>query len=80
MKEAGFPNEPDVTKPQHTTVFSFPMQSPKGAVCRTDMSAQKQLDLWYTYAKSWCEHKPSVTVSVKEDEWVTHGFMKNLMM
>ena len=70
MKEAGFPNEPDVTKPQHTTVFSFPMQSPKGAVCRTDMSAQKQLDLWYTYAKSWCEHKPSVTVSVKEDEWV----------
>ena len=70
MKEAGFPNEPDVTKPQHTTVFSFPMQSPKGAVCRTDMSAWKQLSLWHTYAKSWCEHKPSVTVSVKEDEWV----------
>ena len=70
MKEAGFPNEPDVTKPQHTSVFSFPMESPKGAVCRKDVSSQKQLDLWHTYAKKWCEHKPSVTISVKEDEWV----------
>ena len=70
MKEAGFPNEPDVTKPQHTSVFSFPMESPKGAVCRKDVSSKKQLDLWHTYAKKWCEHKPSVTISVKEDEWV----------
>ena len=70
MKEAGFPNEPDVTKPQHTSVFSFPMESPKGAVCRTDVNAKSQLSLWHTYAKSWCEHKPSVTISVKENEWV----------
>ena len=70
MKERGFPNEPDVTKPDHTTVFSFPMKSPKGAVCRNEMTAWKQLSLWHTYAKHWCEHKPSVTVSVKEDEWV----------
>ena len=70
MQEMGFPNEPDVTKPDHTTVFSFPMKSPNGAVCRTDMTALEQLNLWKTYADSWCEHKPSVTISVKEDEWV----------
>jgi len=70
MKAEGFPNEPDVNKPEHTTVFSFPAKSPKGAICRNDMTAWKQLSLWHTYAKKWCEHKPSVTVSVKEDEWV----------
>ena len=70
MKDAGFPNEPDVTKPNHTTVFSFPMKSPSGAVCRTDMTALEQLELWKVYAQNWCEHKPSVTISVKEDEWV----------
>ena len=70
MKNMGFPNEVDVTKPEHTTVFSFPMKAPKGAVCRMDMTALEQLELWKVYAKSWCEHKPSVTISVKEDEWV----------
>jgi len=70
MKNMGFPNEVDVTKPEHTTVFSFPMKTPKGAVCRMDMSALEQLELWKVYAESWCEHKPSVTISVKEDEWV----------
>ena len=70
MQDMGFPNEADVTKPEHTTVFSFPMKTPKGAVCRMDMTALEQLELWKTYATSWCEHKPSVTISVKEDEWV----------
>jgi ribonucleoside-diphosphate reductase alpha chain len=70
MKAEGFPNEPDVTKPDHTTVFSFPSKSPNEAICRNDMTAWRQLSLWHTYAKEWCEHKPSVTVSVKEDEWV----------
>jgi len=70
MKKEGFPNEPDINKPDHTTVFSFPAKSPKGAICRNDMTAWKQLSLWHTYAKEWCEHKPSVTVSVKEEEWV----------
>ena len=70
MKNMGFPNEIDVTKPAHTTVFSFPMKTPKGAVCRNDMTALEQLELWKVYAENWCEHKPSVTISVKEDEWV----------
>ena len=70
MKAEGFPSEPDVTKPNHTTVFSFPMASPENAVCRKDMTALEQLELWKVYAQNWCEHKPSVTISVKEDEWV----------
>ena len=73
MKDAGFPNEPDITKPNHTTVFSFPSKSPKGAVCRTDMTAIEQLELWSLYQKHWCEHKPSITVSVKEPEWMEVG-------
>ena len=73
MKDAGFPNEPDVTKPTHTTVFSFPMQSPKNAVFRQDMTAIEQLELWKIYQDHWCEHKPSITVSVKEHEWMGVG-------
>jgi ribonucleoside-diphosphate reductase alpha chain len=73
MKESGIPNEPDYLKPDHTTVFSFPMMAPKGSVCRHDMTAIEQLEIWKIYAKHWCEHKPSVTISVKEDEWVPVG-------
>ena len=71
--DSGVPAERDVTKPDSVTVFSFPMQSPKGAVTRTDMSAVTQLELWKTYALHWCEHKPSITVTVKEDEWMNVG-------
>ena len=73
MKDANFPNEPDVMKPKHTTVFSFPVKSPKNAICRTDITAIEQLNLWSTYQEHWCEHKPSVTISVKEPEWVEMG-------
>ena len=71
--KSGIPSEPDVMKPEHTTVFSFPMKAPIGSVCRNDMSAIEQLELWKIYAKHWCEHKPSVTISVKENEWVPVG-------
>jgi ribonucleoside-triphosphate reductase (thioredoxin) len=73
MKESGIPSEPDVMKPDSTTVFSFPMKSPKGAVTRTQMSAIEQLEYWLMFQRHWCEHKPSVTVSVKEDEWMDVG-------
>ena len=69
----GIPSEPDVMKPDSTTVFSFPMKSPKIAVTRTGMSAIEQLELWLTYQRHWCEHKPSVTISVKENEWMEVG-------
>jgi len=73
MISEGFPTEPDVMKPEHTMVFSFPMKSPKGAVCRDDLSAIEQLELWSLYQEHWCEHKPSVTITVKEHEWMTVG-------
>ena len=73
MKVSGIPNEPDYLKPEHQTVFSFPMMAPKGSVCRTDMTAIQQLEIWKCYAQHWCEHKPSVTISVKEDEWIPVG-------
>lgn len=73
MKEMGFPCEDDVTKPDHTLVFSFPIKSPDNAIYRNDMTAIEQLELWLTYQRHWCEHKPSITVSVKEDEWMEVG-------
>ncbi len=73
LKEQGVYNEPCVMKPDSTTVFSFAMESPIGAVTRNDMTAIQQLELWKTYAVNWCEHKPSVTITVKEDEWMDVG-------
>ncbi len=73
MKEMGFPNEADVMKPEHTTVFSFPMKSPDGSVFRKDMTAIEHLNLWLVYQRNWCEHKPSITVTVKENEWMDVG-------
>ena len=73
MKESGIPSEPDVMKPDSTTVFSFPMKSPTGAVTRTEMTAIQQLEYWLMFQRHWCEHKPSVTISVKEDEWMDVG-------
>ena len=73
MTDQGFPVEDDVMNPSNTAVFSFPMKVDKGAVFRTDMTAIEQLELWLTYQKHWCEHKPSVTISVKEDEWMEVG-------
>ena len=69
----GIPSEPCVSKPESTTIFSFPMKSPLGAVTRTQMNAIEQLELWLTYQRYWCEHKPSVTISVKEHEWMDVG-------
>jgi ribonucleoside-triphosphate reductase (thioredoxin) len=74
MIAQGVPNEPDAYgKHESTTVFSFPMKSPEGAVTRTDMTAIEQLELWLTYQRYWCEHKPSVTITVKEHEWFEVG-------
>ncbi len=73
MKDKGFYNEPDVMKPDNVTVFSFPTKSPAGCVTRSDMTAIEQLELWLIYQRHWCEHKPSVTISVKEHEWMEVG-------
>lgn len=73
MKDQGIPNEPDVMKPDSTTVFSFPQKSPEGAITRNDMTALEQLELWLIYQRHWCEHKPSITVTVRDHEWMEVG-------
>ena len=73
MVEQGFPAEDDVMKPNDTTVFSFPIKCSPDAVFRQDLTAIEQLELWKTYQVHWCEHKPSVTISVKEEEWIDVG-------
>ena len=73
MMDNGVPNEPCVFKGDTTTVFSFPVKSPENAITRNDMTAIEQLETWLTYQRHWCEHKPSVTISVRDDEWLEVG-------
>ena len=73
MIEAGVPAEPDVTKPGSTTVFTFPKRAPEGALVRADLSAIQHLKLWLVYQRHYCEHKPSVTISVMEKDWPSVG-------
>jgi ribonucleoside-diphosphate reductase alpha chain len=73
MEDQGIPCEPDVMKPNSVKVFTFPMKAPDGAVLRNDRTAIEQLELWLTYQRHYCEHKPSVTVSVREHEWMQVG-------
>ena len=73
MIDQGVPSEPCVMKPDTTTVFSFPMMSPSGSRLRNDLSAVEQLDNSLIYQEHWCDHKPSVTVTVKEEEWLDVG-------
>ena len=73
LKEQGVPSEADVMKPDTQTVFSFPVKSPNNALTRHDMSAIHQLEIWLYYQRYWCEHKPSVTVTVRDEEWMEVG-------
>jgi len=73
MKDEGVPCEPDVMKPDSVEVFTFPIKAPENAVFRDDRTAIEQLELWLTYQEYYCEHKPSITVSVKEHEWLEVG-------
>jgi ribonucleoside-diphosphate reductase alpha chain len=73
LKEVGIPVEDDVMKPNDTYVFSFPVKAPEGAITRSDLTAIEHLNIWLVYQRAWCEHKPSITVSVKEDEWMEVG-------
>ena len=71
LKNAGVPNEPCVMKPDSTTIFSFPQEA--NGITRHDITALEHLELWLTYQRHYCEHKPSVTISVKEHEWMEVG-------
>jgi ribonucleoside-triphosphate reductase (thioredoxin) len=73
LSDSGIPTEDCVMRPDSTAVFSFPVKAPEGARIRKDLTAMDHLDLWLMYQRNWCEHKPSVTISVKEDEWMDVG-------
>jgi len=73
MKDQGIPNEPCVIKPDSTVVFSFPQKAPEGAVVTADLTAIDQLKMWLAYQRHWCEHKPSVTINVRSNEWFEVG-------
>ena len=73
MVDQRIPSEPDVFKPDQTMVFSFPQKAPDNAVVTSDMSAIDQLEMWLAYQRSWCEHKPSVTINVRSSEWFSVG-------
>jgi len=73
MVESNITHEDDVTKPEHTWVFSFPFKSAKDAICRKDKTALEQLEFWKLYQEHWCEHKPSVTITIKDEEWIEVG-------
>jgi len=73
FKAEKVPNEPCVMKPDSTTIFSFPIKSPEGAILANEQSAIEQLENWKLFAVHWCEHKPSVTIYVREEEWLEVG-------
>jgi ribonucleoside-triphosphate reductase len=73
LKDAGIPCEDDVTKPDASWVFSFPQKAPDHAVFRNDMNAIQQLEHYLVFKKHWCEHNPSITVYVRESEWLEVG-------
>jgi ribonucleoside-diphosphate reductase alpha chain len=73
LKDSGIPNEPDVMKPDETTVFYFPQKAPKNATVTKDLTAIDHLEMWKTYRTYWTEHNPSVTINVHEDEWLKVG-------
>lgn len=73
LRDSGIPCEPDLMKPEVSEVFSFPIKAPAGALTRKDLTALEHLELWLTYQRHYCEHKPSITVNVKDEEWLDVG-------
>ena len=73
LKDKGIPNEPCASKPDTTVIFSFPQKAPDGAVVTADLTGIEQLEMWLMYQRNWCEHKPSVTINVRSDEWFEVG-------
>jgi len=71
--DQGVPGEPERFNPDNTYVFEFPVASPEDCLTRDDLTAVEQLEVWLTVQKHWCEHKPSVTINVREDEWLEVG-------
>jgi ribonucleoside-diphosphate reductase alpha chain len=69
LKSIGVPNEPESMSPENVDVFYFPLEAPETSVCRNDLNAVQQLELYLTYKMHWTEHNPSCTIYVREHEW-----------
>jgi len=73
MMANGFPHEQCSYQPENVVVFSFPQASPTSSIMRDQLSAIDHLKIWKRYQLYWCEHKPSITVSIKDHEWMEVG-------
>jgi ribonucleoside-diphosphate reductase alpha chain len=73
LKGKGVAVEDEVYRPDSTAVFAFPIKSPRGCITRDDRTAIEELETWLVYQRHWCEHKPSVTINVREHEWLEVG-------
>ena len=70
LSDMGVPSEPDLMKPESSTVFTFPVKAPENAITMKDLTAVEHLEIWLAYKRYWTEHNPSITVSVREHEWI----------
>lgn len=70
MIAEGIPNEPDLAAPNDAVVFSFPRKAPAGSMLRKDLTAIQHLEIWKAVQENWCEHNPSITVNIRENEWL----------
>ena len=75
MKDMKFPWEPEAAKDkcEHIVIFSFPMKSPETSILQRNLSAIEHLEIWKVYREAWCDHNPSITVQVREHEWMEVG-------
>ena len=73
MLAKGFHIEDDLMRPDSTAVISFAITAPDAAITRDQVSAIDALELWLLYQREWCEHKPSVTITVRDNEWLDVG-------
>jgi len=73
LKDKGVQVEDEAFRPDSTAVFSFPIKSPTGAITRDDRTALEELETWLKYQRHFTNHKPSVTINVREHEWLEVG-------
>lgn len=73
LKEQGVPYHPEVGQidgEATTYVLEFPVKAPQGSITRDDITALEQLEWWKMVKLNWCEHNPSTTIYISEDEWL----------
>lgn len=72
MIDNGFSFEYCDKNKEKTVIFSFPIVSP-GTRTEKNKTAIEQLELYKKFYEHWCEHNVSVTITVKDEEWLGVG-------